>query len=426
MEPSPEPPPNGNNSLPPKTSPPPPSESLPDIPFRRIALRPSFPEPDSIRATPADYLPKNEQLSSFAGELRTGLRTLVQGPLDYRLTNPLTSWNGSELRVQQGDFETAAHLVTAALDIGPHTSPSNPTPLETEDWGVLASACLAAIARGFTRPLKEASRKAYTAYWESLEDNSQRKLDEGENPEFHSLLQRLKATSQHLDIHINADETDGMQKWTRTVRKEIEETARRTASAEVKIALYNWKTDQLTIRQQQLEEDLKRTVLKRNVELLRDTASTLGLTLGDVLTPLQSRPVPTTGNKRTASGSTPQPARTPKPNPPPSVPVAAPPQTPALDVITLTAAVQTAMQPFMARLAAIESLAVTKNRPGTDISNTGPRQTQTREQVHQPVRQPAPDQQRITAGSPPPEAEWVQVTNRGKKGKKGKADPTPQ
>lgn len=215
-----------------------------------------------------------------------GLRTLVQGPLDYQLTNPLTSWNGSELGVQQGDFETAAHLVTAALDIGPHTFPSNLTPLKTEDWGILAAACLAAIVQGFTRPLKEVSRKAYTAYWESLEDNSQHKLNEGENPEFHSLLQQLKATSQHLDIHINADETDGMQKWTHTVQKEIEETARHTASAEVEIALYNWKTDQLTIRQQQLKEDLKRMVLKCNVELLQDMASTLGLTLGDVLTPL--------------------------------------------------------------------------------------------------------------------------------------------
>ena len=322
----------------------------------------------------------------------------------------------------------ATRLVIAALDIGPHTSPSDPTPLEIEDWGILAAACLAAIARGFTRPLKEVTRKTYTAYWESLEDNSQRNLDEGENPEFHSLLQRLKATSQHLDIHINADEADGMQKWTRTVRKEMEETARRAASAEVEIALYNWKTDQLLTRQQQLEEDLKKTILERNVDLLRNTATTLGLTIGDSLTPPHSRPVPTTGNKRTASGSTPQPARTPDLKLLPSVPDVSS-QTPSLDIITLTAAVQTAMQPFMARLAAIESSTAIKNRPGVEIPDPGPRQAQTREHVNPTMRQTATDRQQTTAEMPPTEEEWVQVQGKRKRGKKGKekqADPTPQ
>ena len=51
-------------------------------------------------------------------------------------------------------------------------------------------------------------------------------LEEGENPEFHSLLQWLKATSQHLNIHINADESDGLCKWTSVVQKEAEETAK--------------------------------------------------------------------------------------------------------------------------------------------------------------------------------------------------------
>ena len=88
---------------------------------------------------------------------------------------------------------------------------------------MLASACLAAIARGFTRPLAEITRKSYAAYWEGVADIPQRMLDDGENPEFHSLLQRLKATTQHLDIHINTDEVDGLRAWTSMTRKEIEE-----------------------------------------------------------------------------------------------------------------------------------------------------------------------------------------------------------
>ena len=344
------------------------------------------------------------------------------------MTHPLTLWNGAERGVQQGDFETATCLVIATLDIGPHTSPSDPTLLEIEDWGILAAACLVAIARGFTRPLKEVTCKTYTAYWESLEDNFQRNLDEGENPEFHSLLQQLKATSQHLDIHINTDEADGMQKWTRTVWKEMEEMARRAASAKVEIALYNWKTDQLLTRQQQLEEDLKKTILEHNVDLLWNMATTLGLTIGDLLTPPHLRPVPTTGNKRMALGSTPQPARTPDLKLLPSVSDVSS-QTPSLDIITLTVAVQTAMQPFMARLAAIESSTAIKNRPGVEIPDPGPRQVQTREHVNPTMRQTATDQQWTIAEMPPTEEEWVQVQGKRKRGKKGKekqADPTLQ
>jgi hypothetical protein len=137
MEPSPEPPPPDPN----------PSEATPvslfappDIPLRRIAFRPTFPEPDPIRAVPGDYLPNKEQSESYAGQLREGLQTLVQGPLDYHLTSPLASWNGSDLGVQQKDFVTAARLVTAALDAGPHVINKNPTPLGAEDWGTLTSA----------------------------------------------------------------------------------------------------------------------------------------------------------------------------------------------------------------------------------------------------------------------------------------------
>lgn len=162
------------------------------------------------------------------------------------------------------------------LDAGPHAIYKSPTPPGADDWGTLASACLAAIARGFMRVLAETSRKVYTAYWEGLEDSPQ--LDEGENPEF--LLQRLKATTQHLDIHLNAEEADGLYKWTSTARKEIEETARRSASDDIELALHNWKFDQLTIGQQQLEEELKKAILERNVDLLQCTANTLGLSIG--------------------------------------------------------------------------------------------------------------------------------------------------
>jgi hypothetical protein len=210
---------------------------------------PDVPEPDPIKAVPANYLPDREQFHTYTRQLWDGLQTLVQGPLDYRLYDPLDSWNGSGLRVQQREFDAAARLVIAALDAGPRANNKSPAPLAAEDWGSLASACLAGVTRDFTRPLAETSRKMYVHFWESVEDNPQRPLEDGENPEFHSLLQRLKATSQHLDIHINADKVDGMRKWTTTVQKEIEEMASQSAGADVELSLYNWKTDQLTFKQ---------------------------------------------------------------------------------------------------------------------------------------------------------------------------------
>jgi hypothetical protein len=259
----------------------------------------------------------------------------VQGPLDYRLSSPLSSLNSLSLGVQHGDFDTAVNLVIAALDSGPRIPGDNAPLLGTEDWGSLATACLAAFACGFTRPLSEITRDKYAAYWEEQDNNPQCKLEEGENPEFHSLLQRLKATSQQLDIHINADEVDGLRQWTTTARKEIVEVARRSACADVELALHNWKIDQLTIKQAQLEESLKQTILERNLDLLRKTANDLSLNLGNSAAAPQSRPASLTGNKCTVSGSTPRPPRTAKLTPLPKIADSTPAQTTPLDVVSV-------------------------------------------------------------------------------------------
>jgi hypothetical protein len=241
----------------------------PDIPIAtyRYAIRPAFPAPDPIRAVDADYFPTNNIFEPYVTQLRDGLQSLVEGLLDYRLTSFLNTWSGSDLGVHQTEFDTATRLVAAALDAGPRVNSENPSPLGVEDWGSLAAGCIAAIARGFTRPLAETSRKTYFTQWEGVADKPQDILEDRQNPEFHSLLQRLKATIQHADIHLNADEADGMNSWTTTVQKEIKEAARRLAMVEVEEALHDWKNDQLTIRQQQLEGTLKRTLLERNMDL---------------------------------------------------------------------------------------------------------------------------------------------------------------
>lgn len=181
MDPSPEPPPLDPN---PKADTP--SEIPPDVPSHRAVYSPTFPKPDPIRAVPENYFPDKEQLSAYTGQLQNGLQMLVQGSLDYCLTGFLSTWKGTDLGVEQREFETAARLAITTLNPGPRVTTENSVPLRARDWGSLASACLAAIARGFTRPLVEKSRKAYTNFWESLDDIPQHILEEGENPDLHS------------------------------------------------------------------------------------------------------------------------------------------------------------------------------------------------------------------------------------------------
>lgn len=207
-------------------------------------------------------------------------------------------------------------------------------------------------------------------------------------------------------------------------QKEIKEIATQAASAEVEIALFNWKADQMIIRQQQLEEVLKKTILEHNVDLFRDTASALGLAFGKLATAPQSRPTPLTGNKRTASGSAPQHARAAKSTPLPSVPDVTPPQVTALDIVTLTAAVQTAIQPFMARMAAIESSTAARNKTSAGATNPQPIQVQAEERAHPIVMPPVPERTRQTPAQHALEGEWVQAANKRKRGEKGKPEQT--
>jgi len=151
-------------------------------------------------------------------------------------------------------------------------------------------------------------------------------------------------------------------------------------------------------------------------------ASALGLNIGDSTNAPLSQPTPLTGNKHMVSGSTPQPAQPAKRPTLPSIPDTTSRQAPSMDIITLTAALQTAMQPFIARLAAIET-SVHRTQPPQ------PNSARAEEQTRPAVGQTAPDGPRPTAAHPPADVAWTQVTNKKKKGKTGKpeqANPTLQ
>ena len=172
-----------------------------------------------------------------------------------------------------------------------------------------------------------------------------------------------------------------------------------------------------------------KTTLERNIDLLRSTAESLGLTIGDPSTIPHSRPIPLTRNKRSASGSVPLPAlptTKAKPTPLRNSTDAPAPQAPQVDVVTLTAAVQTVMQPFMARLEAAERRTAPAHHPSPPLAAVRP---QTMGHTAQTQQTNAYEWPKESTEQHNPE-DWVQVTNKRKRGKAGKnvdqANPTPQ
>ena len=172
----------------------------PDISIGIITMWPYFSDPDPISAVSKDYFLTWKELGKYIKQLKAGLQTLVQGPLDYCLVSFINSWNNLNLRVEWTEFDLAVCLMLAVLNTGPSctNTAQAKTSLDVEDWDTLAFACLIAIAYGFIRSLKEATWKSYIAFWESIDDNLQQMLKEDENPKFHSLLQWLRPVPNTL------------------------------------------------------------------------------------------------------------------------------------------------------------------------------------------------------------------------------------
>lgn len=125
-----------------------------------------------------------ELLGTYVGQLREGIQTLIQGPPVYRLAS---SMNNLSLGVRRTEFGTAARLVVAALDAGPHLTckfstlfgngrpPGAPSP-----WPALRPLLVGSLHK----TLVEATRGMFTAYWEGVEDNPHRKFNDRKSMRF--------------------------------------------------------------------------------------------------------------------------------------------------------------------------------------------------------------------------------------------------
>ena len=156
---------------------------------------------------------------------------------------------------------------------------------------------------------------------------------------FDSMFHRLGATAEALQTYIEGDEQ--VAGWLPEVEEDTKELLHILATRHVEEALSSWESLEVSRLAHLMLPDLPQQAREANLAKLQ----TLADELGHVLIPK--------GQAR-AAGTPIPPITAPVDNPLPTTNERTPPHPPSLDMNALTAAVQAAMQPLVARLEAVE------------------------------------------------------------------------
>jgi hypothetical protein len=303
LEPTPPSSPNPNpNSNPPKSppdKPPDPPIATPDHFFE--VLYPENPPPNAPSnpyrgPVPAGVRAEHQKAIEEA-------RDAIRAPFTYPLQNPL-EFKGQELGIDisSEDFNAAVELVIVTLSAGYYPT-RDPTLLGTGDWASLACAVLAAVGRGYNHPYNPDSDVELALMRAEVMDPSP--LTPGNPTLFHrlnSIVTNL-ATEFRTDL-VNSEED--FQDWYHSVRNDFERKAARAAHIEVEETWRQWKADQIDRRAAAQEAEIAREVRNRNVDYLLRAAEELGIQNALNGKHVAPQHTPTTGGKRTVSGSIPK------------------------------------------------------------------------------------------------------------------------
>jgi len=219
--------------------------------------------------------------------------------------------------IPKEDFNAAVELVIAALGSGYYPA-RGPTLLDTEDWARLACATLAAVGRGYNHQYVPAEDVALSLARAEVSDPNPL------TPNDVTLFHRLSAISEHLEREFRTDlleVEEDLQDWFNGLRKVFDQKAAKAAHIEVDEASRQWKADQIDRWAAAEEAEISKAAKERNVDFFYRNAEEVGLrrTYKGQCEAAQLL-LPTIGNKRTVSGSTPKAGpSTPKPtrvNPP--------------------------------------------------------------------------------------------------------------
>jgi hypothetical protein len=314
--------------------PPPPSETLTPKPTRFQPKKPPdpsiaviFPERTPYRATENPFretIPKEteEEYKRLLSSVTEGIRA----PFSYD-NEGAVSFDGESVGVNLSSetFNAAVITVIAAIERGYYPA-RDPTPLSTRDWARLACSLVAAIGRGYHRQNTPGNEAVLEKVRKDLTDP---------NPlaqQYPTLFHRLAAMAENLEFCLSPD-LDNYKDWYGYIRHKTEKEMAKLATIEAKEKWREWKADQIDRRAAAQEAEIAEAVRTRNSAYFMSSAFSIGLNAvfeGPFDGP---RPVPTTGKKRTASGTTPipcpstpvatrkKPSKTSSPTPGPSTPV---------------------------------------------------------------------------------------------------------
>ncbi len=222
---------------------------------------------------------------------------IVRAPFLFSTEEPI-QFNGACIgaEVPTETFNNAVNLIIAAIERGYYTS-RDPTPLGPSEWARLSCAILAAVGRGYHRQ--------YSTEKESTLDKIRAEVvDLDPLPKNLTLFHCLAAIVDDISTHVGVDQ-EGYQDWYHTLKNDFNTKATKAAVAEVDEKWLEWKAKHIDMLAQQYEQEIIAQARNKGIDYFIATGERLGLRITRNPSAMSSTTTPTTGRKRTASGSLP-------------------------------------------------------------------------------------------------------------------------
>jgi len=221
----------------------------------------------------------------------------IRAPFLFSTESPI-EFNGANVGIDMSTetFNAAMTTVIAAIERGYHPT-RDPTPLGASEWARLSCAMLAAVGRGYHRQ--------YSIEKEGTLDKIRAEtIDPNPLPKNPTLFHRLAAIADDIGTHVGVDQ-DGYQDWYHIQKEEFNRKATKAAAAEVDEKWLSWKAKNLDMLAQQSEKEITAQARKNGIDYFIATGQRLGLHITRDTAITSTFQPPTTGKKRTASGSLP-------------------------------------------------------------------------------------------------------------------------
>jgi hypothetical protein len=214
--------------------------------------------------------------------------------------------NGLANLLSADAFNSAVNTVISSLDKG-YTSSLYPLPLSPQEWARLSCKLLAAVGRGYRRTCElEKEPEVERAKAEAIDLTPI-------GPRYPTLFHRIAVTASDIETHVSTDQ-EGWRDWYVALKRSFEQKAAKSAAMEVEEKWRSLKADEIEKRAAAQEASISEAARNRNARYFFTAAKELGLSFAPQNPPAPAPTpapapdlfsTPTTGKKRTVSGSVP-------------------------------------------------------------------------------------------------------------------------